>query len=55
MLEIFFMRGTQVLVVSRNISAIPRIGDFVAVDNVKVAVKEVIWHLDHSTWVEVQI
>lgn len=55
MLEIVFVRGTQVIAVSRNISAIPRIGDFVAVDNVKVAVKEVIWHLDHSTWVEVQI
>ena len=55
MLEVFFMKGTQTLVVSRNISAVPRMGDFIAVAGVKVAVKEVIWHLDHTTWVEVQI
>lgn len=55
MLEIFFMRGTQVIGISRNISATPRMGDFIVVDGVKVAVKEVIWHLDHTTWVEVQI
>ncbi len=55
MMEIFFMRGTQIIVITRNTSAIPRMGDFIAVDGVKVAVKEVIWHLDHETWVEVQI
>lgn len=55
MLEIFYMRGTQTISISRNANAVPRMGDFIAVDGVKVAVKEVIWHLDHATWVEVQI
>lgn len=55
MLEILFMRGTQTVVISRNASAAPRKGDFVVISDVKVVVKEVIWHLDHTTWVEVQI
>ena len=55
MVDIFFMRGTQIIVITRNTSVIPRMGDFIEVDRIKVAVKEVIWHLDHETWVEVQI
>lgn len=55
MLEIFYMRGTRIIGITHNTNAVPRVGDFVTTDDVKVAVKEVIWHLDHSTWVEVQI
>ena len=55
MLEVLFMRGTQTIVISRNVNAVPRVGDFIAVEGVKVVVKEVVWHLDHATWVEVQI
>jgi hypothetical protein len=55
MIEMFFMRGTAVITISRNVTAVPRLGDFVVISGVKVAVKEVIWHLDHATWVEVQI
>ena len=55
MLEIFFMRGTQILAICRNISTVPSMGDVVAIGKDKGAVKEIIWHLDHETWVEVQI
>lgn len=55
MLEVLIMRGTQTIIISRNVSAVPRVGDSLVIEGIKVAVKEVIWHLDHSTWVEIQI
>ena len=55
MIEMFFMRGNTTITISRNVTAIPRLGDFIVIGDVKVTVKEVVWHLDHTTWVEVQI
>jgi hypothetical protein len=55
MMEMFIMRDTTVFFACHNIAAIPRIGDTITSGNVKVKVKDVIWHIDHTTWVEVQV
>ena len=54
-MEMLFMRKDKVITISRNVFAVPHIGDSVVIDGIKVKVLDVIWHLDHSTWVEVQI
>ena len=54
-MELYFMRGSKLMAVTHNANAVPRVGDMIAGDNVKVQVKEVIWHLEHTTWVEIQI
>jgi hypothetical protein len=54
-MEMLFMRKDKVIIISRNVFAVPHIGDSVVIDGIKVKVLDVIWHLDHSTWVEIQI
>lgn len=55
MLDIIYMSGTKIIFTTLNATVVPRVGDFIAAGNVKVVVKEVIWHMDNKTWVEVQI
>ena len=55
-MEILIMRGDKLFAVTHFASAIPRNGDTMLMDGVKVKVKEVIWHVEETrTWVEVQI
>lgn len=54
-MELYFMRGSKLIAVTHNAIAVPRVGDMIAADNCKVPIKEVIWHLDNTTWVEIQV
>lgn len=55
-MEMLIMRDTQILIVSRNVITIPRIGETLEMDNVRFKVKDVIWHLEtNRTWFEVQV
>ena len=54
-MEVLIMRGAHTFIVCHNATAIPRIGDTIAADGVKVKVKDVIWHMDRTTWVEIQV
>ena len=55
MVEMLVMRDTTIFFVCHNTAAIPRIGDTIMSGDVKIKVKDVIWHIDHRTWVEVQV
>jgi len=54
-MEMLIMRKDKVIIISRNVVAVPRIGDSIVSEGVKVKVLDVIWHLDHATWVEIQV
>lgn len=54
-MEILVMRGTTTFFVCHNSVAVPRIGDTIESSGVRVKVKDVIWHIEHRTWVEVQV
>jgi hypothetical protein len=54
-MDVLIMRGTDILIVSSNATAIPRVGDKIAANGVNITIKDVIWHLDNKTWVEIQI
>lgn len=54
-MEMFIMRDTTIFIVTHSATAIPRIGDTIMSDGVKVKVKDVIWHIENRTWVEIQI
>lgn len=53
-MDIFFMRGTKLLGKTNGV-VVPRVGDFIAAGDIKVVVKEVVWHLDNTIWVEIQV
>lgn len=54
-MEMLIMRNTTIFFVCHNVTAIPRIGDTITSGDVKVKVKDVIWHIDDTTWVEIQV
>lgn len=54
-MEMLIMRKDKVIIISRNVTAVPKIGDSIAAADAKVKVLDVIWHLDNNTWVEIQI
>lgn len=54
-MEMLIMRGTHIFIVSSSTTAIPRVGDKIATDGVNITIKDVIWHMDNKTWVEIQI
>lgn len=54
-MDMLIMRGTQTFYVCHNSTAIPRIGDTIQADGIRVKVKDVIWHIDNKTWVEIQV
>ena len=54
-MDIIYMQKEKIIIISRNQIAVPRIGDHIVMDNIKVKVLDVIWHLGNITWVEIQI
>ena len=55
MVEMLVMRDATVLFVCHNTAAIPRIGDIIQSGNVRIKVKDVVWHIENRTWVEIQV
>lgn len=55
MVEILYVQNGKLIVRSSGYSVVPRIGDKVKIDGCIVKVKDVVWHVDDITWVEVQI
>ena len=41
--------------ISTNMNVVPRVGDKIKINDCICRVKEVIWHLENNTWVEVLI
>lgn len=54
-MEMFIMRGTTTIIICHNTLAVPRIGETIESNGVRVKVKDVIWHIDNRTWVEIQV
>lgn len=54
-MEMLIMRDTKVYSVYRNVITVPRIGDTIQDGDVRVKVKDVIWHIENQIWVEIQI
>lgn len=54
-IDILYMNGSQIWARTQNATVVPRTGDLVVMNNIKVKVKEVIWHIENPAWVEVQI
>ena len=55
-MEILYMRGTSVIVITHFATVIPRVGDKVAIGDRKFEIAEIVWHIDNNkTWIEVQI
>ena len=54
-MEMIIMSGTMTFFVCHNVTEIPRIGDAITSSGVTVKVKDVIWHIDSTTWFEVQV
>ena len=54
-MEILIMRGTTTIIICHNMLAVPRIGDTIETSGVKLKVKDVTWHINATTWVEVQV
>lgn len=54
-MEMFIMRDVTIFFACHNVTAVPRIGDTIHADGVKVKVRDVIWHIENKTWVEVQV
>lgn len=52
---IVFVRKNQVIAVSKNAIAVPRIGETVVIDDIRLKVFDVIWHFDKETWVEIHV
>ena len=53
MTTIRYVQNGNLLVVSNNVNIVPRIGDKVEISKFIYRVKDVIWHLDANTWIEV--
>ena len=55
-LDIFYKIGDRTLARGHNAIIVPRSGDFVVMDGLKFAIKEVLWHLDDNySWIEIQV
>ena len=54
-MEMLIMRDTKVYSICRNVTSVPRIGDTIQDGDVRVKVKDVIWHIENQIWVEIQI
>lgn len=54
-MEVIIMRNTTQLAVGKNYMAVPRIGETLEMRGTKVKVKDVIWHIENTTWVEIQV
>ena len=54
-MEMLIMRDTKVYSICRNVTSVPRIGDTIQDGDVKVKVKDVIWHMDNQIWAEIQV
>ena len=54
-IDIFYMNGSRIWARTQNATCVPKAGDFIAINNIKYIVKEVIWHIENPAWVEVQI
>ena len=54
-INLFYMNGNEIWANTSNASAVPRVGDFVVMNGLKAVVKEVVWHLENQTWVEIQV
>lgn len=54
-MEMFIMRDLKIYSVCRNVTTVPRIGDTIQDGDVKVKVRDVIWHIENQIWVEIQV
>lgn len=56
-MEVHIMNGITTLAIGYNYYSVPRIGDALNLNGYKVnvKVKDVIWHIDTKTWVEIQV
>lgn len=54
-MEILIMRDTTTFFVCHNMTSVPRIGDTIQSGDIRVKVRNVIWHIENRTWVEVQV
>lgn len=54
-MEMLIMRGATTIILCHNTLAVPRIGETIEASGVKLKIKDVIWHINTTTWVEVQV
>ena len=54
-MNIHYTQNGSLVAITTNANAVPRVGDKIKMQGFIFRVKEIIWHIENNTWVEVLV
>lgn len=54
-MNVFYMYGKEMVCRTTNATLVPNKCDTIIIRNISFKVKNVVWHIDNGTWIEIQL